>query len=395
MPDRSISTEIPPNTLTPSELERAVQLQDELRAMVSETPLMDMSDTEYARAKQLESALEGIVDNATTGTRGEIRDEIIARKTRSELASAQEALADVEDDLESFYWTQASRFGDEELREEIRQQILIQQTQNQPEVLTEVRRVVNPETGETEMTSRYEPGSIDQQPVRVPKPAQPIEPPFIDNLDGTMTIPSPPLPPVTVQEDSLSNLGLPEAVIDEYREVVESNNGIRLQQYLDTLPTEQADILYQQSSTGNLVNLPGSTTTIPSGYEKFEPESVRQLQAALSIYDNITNQIRSLPKIEVVDQYGTDYLPDWTKMQDVRYVDADGTVKTISAETLNMQQFKWGWTPTASEHVKNIIAQDFTNIDVGYLDRNNNSENGNTRLTISPPVFSINEDNEE
>ena len=124
---------------------------------------MDMTDAEYARVRQLETALDDIVENSTTGTRGAVRDEIIQREKREELASAQEALAEVEDDLDGFYWTQAGREEDEAQREKLRQDVLASQTENTPYAVQEVKTIVNPETGEREDVPEYIPTSIDER----------------------------------------------------------------------------------------------------------------------------------------------------------------------------------------------------------------------------------------
>ena len=398
MPDRSISTEIPPNTLTPSELERAVRLQDELRAMVSETPLMDMSDTEYARAKQLESALEGIVDNATTGTRGEIRDEIIQREKRSELASAQEQLSQVEDDLDGYYWTTRGREEDEARREELRQQVLISQTENAPQVMDRVQTIVNPETGEKELQTIYTPTSISERPVIVPK-IEPLPTPHIDNGDGTITIEGPPTPPTVVPDDSLAAIdatSLSEEQKQEYFDALASNNGIKVNQFIESLPEEQRNEVLQLSETQDLVILPGSVadrTVLPSGSElnRVSDEQLRQLQGAQQVYDNIANQVRSLPLKTVSFTYPDGSVDTWEEadisyLQPITYVAGDGTVKTLNPLETSAFNNGMGWTVGNAEQLMVHIAQDFDKISVG----DTSSSDTAGRIRLSRGYFAIN-----
>ena len=397
MPDRSISTQIPPNTLTPIEMERAVVIQKELEAMIRETPLTSMTDTEYARARQLEQALEGIVENATTGTRGEIRDEVIQREKRSELANVKEQLTQVESNLDGWYWTTAGREEDEIRREEIRKQVLIAQTENRPIVMDEVQRVVNPETGEPELRPVYTPTSISDRPIIIPKP-DPLPDVYIDNEDGTITVEGPTVQRPTVTSEgaeAIDATSLSDDQKQEFLEALGSNNGIKVQQFIDSLPDEQQNEIYQLEQTQNLVQLPGSVvdTSLP-GLANVPEESARQFTAAQAVYDNITNQFVNLPFVQKSFTYPDGKVDTWeerdlTQLQPVRYVDSNGNVQTFNPLETGLLDDGMGWTPRNQEKVLSGIAENFDAVTFTRGGTGPQSGDGRTRVSIGFGNFAI------
>ena len=128
---------------------------------------MDMSEAEYARVKQLELAAQGVVDNATTGTRGEIRDAKILEENRQRISELQTERDELTDDLDGWYWTAKGRREDEEKLEQVNQELLAMQNDNAPVVMDDVVRIVNPETGEPEIQPVYKLEKIDNVPVVV------------------------------------------------------------------------------------------------------------------------------------------------------------------------------------------------------------------------------------
>ena len=83
-------------------------------------------------------------------------------------------------------------------------------------------------TGASKKDATLELSMIQQQktcPI-IPKPAE-LPDVYIDNNDGTITIPPPPPNTYNVTsegETAIDNLNIPEDVKEEYKEVLESNN---------------------------------------------------------------------------------------------------------------------------------------------------------------------------
>jgi GH24 family phage-related lysozyme (muramidase) len=406
MAPRSVSTEIPANTLTPIEMEQALVIQKEIRRLTTETPLMDMTDTEYARVRQLETTLNDIVENSTTGTRGAVRDEIVQREKRSELASAQEALAEIEDDLDGFYWTQSGREEDEAQREKLRQEVLVSQTENLPYAMQEVKTIVNTETGEREDVPEYLPMSIDERPIIIPKP-DPLPDVYIDNRDGTITVEGPPVQNPTVTDDgfdAIDNTSLSEEQKQEYFEALESNNGIKVQQFIGSLPVEQQTEILQLEKTQELVKLPGSSVDMSNpSYQNLTESEAKQLEAANTVMRNFENQIPSLPRIErtftfpdgTVDRWSD---PDWQQLQPVPYIDADGNVQTfnpIDYFPSDVNDPRYGYSPTVQGRMMQGLADNFPALEVGNYGGKEESSSGKLRTEIAGNGFIVAEDKEQ
>ena len=406
MQPRSISATIPSNTLTPVEMEQAVAIQQEIRTLINETPLMQMDDTEYARVKQLELSLEGIIDNATTGTRGEIRDEIIQREKRSELASAQEQLSQVENDLDGWYFTERGREEDTAQREQLKQQVLISQTENTPYAIQEVKTIVNPETGERESVPEYVPTSIDKRPIIITKP-DPLPDVYIDNRDGTITVEGPPVQNPTVTDsgfDAIDATSLSEDQKQEYFEALESNNGIKVKQFIDSLPAEQQTEILQLEQTQELVKLPGSSVDMSNpAYENLTENEAKQLEAANTVMQNFENQIPSLPRIEksytfpdgTVETW-TD--PDWQQLQPVPYIDADGNVQTfnpIDYFPSDVNDPTYAFSPTVQGRMMQGLADSFPALEVGSYGSKEETSSGKLLTEIAGNGFIVAEDKEQ
>ena len=406
MAPRSVSTEIPANTLTPAEMEQALVIQKEIRRLTTETPLMDMTDAEYARVRQLETALNDIVENSTTGTRGAVRDEIIQREKREELASAQEALAEVEDELDGWYWTQSGREEDEAQREKLRQDVLASQTENAPYAVQEVKTIVNPDTGEREDIPEYVPTSIDKRPIIVPK-SDTLPDVYIDNGDGTITVEGPPIQKPTVTDDGLDAIdatSLSEDQKQEYFDALESNNGIKVKQFIDSLPAEQQTEILQLEQTQELVKLPGSSVDMSTpGYENLTESEARQLEAANTVMNNFENQISSLPRVEksytfpdgTVDTW-TD--PDWQQLQPVPYIDADGNVQTfnpIDYFPSDVNDPTYAYSPTVQRRMMQGLADSFPALEVGGYGKSDDTSTGKLRTEIAGNGFIVAEDKEQ
>lgn len=406
---RTVHTEFEPNTLTTEEAEQARAIQAEMRDMLRQTPLMRMSDTEYARLKQLESSFNDIVDNATTGTRGEVADELVEREKRSDLEQSKADLAKVQDDVDKFSVSDlipGNQAEDEALRDELKQKVLAQQSTTQPDVMTEVVTIKDPITGEDKLVPVYEPSSIEDNPVVIPKPQPPLPTPHIDNGDGTITIEGPPLKIPETTDEAVLAVDETSLTIEQKREYIDalsSNNGIKVKQFIDSLPEDQQNEILSLQETQELVKLPGSDVDydLPE-FQGVPPESAQEMTVARTVYDNIANQVSSLPKVAKTFTYpdGTtdvEMLPDFSQLQDVKYVDANGEIKTMKSEDVLTVIPEYGWTPTVSENIKRNIAKQLPSISVGTTTVNSESEGGVLRQEVGFPVFSIEkqEDSEE
>ena len=110
---RSVVTELPANTLTPIEYEKARAIQQEIRTKLSETSIIDMTAEEYAEVKTLESAINGMVTEATTGERGELLDSYNENKRLERVAVLEAQKLELEENLDSWYWKTVDRTADE------------------------------------------------------------------------------------------------------------------------------------------------------------------------------------------------------------------------------------------------------------------------------------------
>lgn len=407
MAPRSVSTEFEPNTLTTAEAEQARAIQKEMRDMLRGKSIMDMTDAEYAKLKRLESSFNELVTNATTGTRGAVVDELVEQQKRSDLEQSKADLARVQDDVDRFNLNDlipGNQAEDEALRDELRDQVLIKETENSPVILDSVKEVVNPETGEKELIPEYIPAPIEGRPIVIPKPAPPLPQPHIDNGDGTITVEGPSnvtYPEVDSEEVSRildSSLSLEEQ--REYIEAIESNNGIKVNQFIESLPEDKKIEVLQLQETRELVKLPGDRVDMSNpAYQNISESSARQLDAANSIMSNFENQMSSLPRVEktytfpdgTVDTW-TD--PDYTQIQPVPYVDANGNVKTFNP--LNYfpspsNEAEFGYTPTVQGRMMQGLADDFPALEIGDSNKANKTDN----VTIGGYSFKVVEENEE
>ena len=120
---RSVSAEIPADTLTPIEYEKAQQLQTELRQRIQAKPLNEMTTEEYQEVKDLESGINGMVDAATTGERGEQNIQFREQRRDNEIAELEAQEAEVQADLDSWYWSKSGRTEDENKLADIQKQL--------------------------------------------------------------------------------------------------------------------------------------------------------------------------------------------------------------------------------------------------------------------------------
>jgi GH24 family phage-related lysozyme (muramidase) len=111
---RSVVTEVPTNTLTPIEYEKARHIQGEIRDKLAETPIQDMTEEEYTEVKQLETAVTDMVTAATTGERGDLLKQYETQERNKQIATLEAEEAELQDDLDSWYWTNKGRKEDEQ-----------------------------------------------------------------------------------------------------------------------------------------------------------------------------------------------------------------------------------------------------------------------------------------
>ena len=120
---RSVVTEVPTNTLTPIEYEKVRHIQGEIRDKLVETPIQDMTEEEYTEVKQLETAVTDMVTAATTGERGDLLKQYETQERNKQIATLEAEEAELQDDLDSWYWTNKGRKEDEQsilgIREEL------------------------------------------------------------------------------------------------------------------------------------------------------------------------------------------------------------------------------------------------------------------------------------
>lgn len=120
---RSVNSEIPKDTLTPIEYEKAQHIQNELRQKLQATPLSEMTEQEYQEVKELERGVNGMVEAATTGERGEQNVQFREQRRDRQIVELEEQEAEIQDDLDSWYWTSAGRIEDEEKLAEVQKQL--------------------------------------------------------------------------------------------------------------------------------------------------------------------------------------------------------------------------------------------------------------------------------
>jgi hypothetical protein len=272
--------------------------------------------------------------------------------------------------------------------------------------MTEVVTIKDPITGEDKLVPVYEPSSIEDNPVVIPKPQPPLPTPHIDNGDGTITVEGPPLKIPETTDEAVLAVDETSLTIEQKREYIDalsSNNGIKVKQFIDSLPEEQQNEILSLQETQELVKLPGSDVDydLPE-FQGVPPESVQEMTVARTVYDNIANQVSSLPKIAKTFTYpdGTtdvEMLPDFSQLQDVKYVDANGEIKTMKSEDALTIIPEYGWTPEVSENIKRNIAKQLPSISVGTTTVNSESEGNVLRQEVGFPVFTIEkqEDSEE
>ena len=411
MAPRSVSTEFEPNTLTTQEAEQARAIQKEMREMLKGKSIMDMSDAEYAKLKRLERSFNEIVDNATTGVRGEVVDELVEQQKRSDLEQSKADLARVQDDVDRFNFNDlipGNQAEDEALRDELREEVLIKETENRPVILDSVKEVVNPETGEKELKPEYKPAPIEGRPIIIPKPAPPLPQPHIDNGDGTITVEGPSnvtYPEVDSEEVSRildSSLSLEEQ--REYIEAIESNNGIKVNQFIESLPEDKKLEVLQLQETRELVKLPGDRVDMSNpAYQNMSESSAKQLDAANSIMVNIENQMASLPRVEKSytfpdGEVSTWTDPDYIQLQPIPYVDANGNVQTFSPLDYfpsPSNEAEFGYSPNVQAKIMQGLADGFPALDIGGNSPSSEDTDGKSRLEISGYSFIVTDDNEK
>lgn len=120
---RSFGYEIEPNTMTVGELNKVSSLNDEANSIIDGRSLHDLSDEEYSQVKSIEGTISQMNTNATTGTRGEVRDALEAERLTTQIQNDEAELAEVNDDLDSWYWTKKGRREDEERKQELEKSI--------------------------------------------------------------------------------------------------------------------------------------------------------------------------------------------------------------------------------------------------------------------------------
>ena len=120
---RSFGYEIEPNTMTAGELNKVSSLNEEANSIINGRSLHDLSDEEYSQVKSIEGTIKQMNTNATTGTRGEVRDALEAERLTTQIQKDEAELAEVNDDLDSWYWTKKGRRDDEERKQELEKSI--------------------------------------------------------------------------------------------------------------------------------------------------------------------------------------------------------------------------------------------------------------------------------
>ena len=138
---REYSFDTGKKTLTAQEFNQVQSLHDENQDPINGRSLWDLTDTEYAQVKANENAINKITENATTGVRGEVRNEVIDKEKRENISQLKLEEQALEDELDGFYFTNKGRQEDEQKLNEVREQILIDQIESSPVVMTEVQEL--------------------------------------------------------------------------------------------------------------------------------------------------------------------------------------------------------------------------------------------------------------
>ena len=106
---RSVVTEVPTGTLTPIEYEKARRIQGEIRDKIIETPIQDMTDEEYVEVKTLETAVNDMVNEATTGERGDLLKQYESQERNKRISELEAEEAEIQTRLDDWYWTKKGR----------------------------------------------------------------------------------------------------------------------------------------------------------------------------------------------------------------------------------------------------------------------------------------------
>ncbi len=365
-------------TLTAQEYDKVESLHNENKDIIKGRSLHDLTDEEYAEVKANENAINKITENATSGVRGEVRNEIIDKEKRQTISELKADELELEDDLDGWYFTNKGRTEDEQKLEEVRQQILIEQVDSSPLVMTEVQEINGNLGGSHFVTDNDMKTTIDD-PVIIPKPDV-LPDVYIDNNDGTITVPPPPPNTYTVTNENyvrMDQTTLSEESKQELVEALESNNGIKVKQVIDGLPVEQQNEILQLQQTQELVELPGSKpaqlkySEVGNATSEITESDAKELDAARSIYDNLANQQKDLPAIVVDEELGGETFqfryPDVSEFQPVKYLDKNGQVQEyqIPTEIQNTVNSTGGWTIGTVNAIKNDIANNFDSISTG------------------------------
>ena len=369
---REYSFDTGKKTLTAQEFNQVQSLHDENQDLINGRSLWDLTDTEYAQVKANENAINKITENATTGVRGEVRNEVIDKEKRENISQLKLEEQELEDELDGFYFTNKGRQEDEQKLNEVREQILIDQIESSPIVMTEVQELTGNQGGSNFKTDNL-PKTTEDSPIIVPKPDV-LPDVYVDNNDGTITVPPPPPNTYSVTPSgntAIDNLNVPDDVKDEYKEVLESNNGLKVKQFIDDLPVDQANEIYQLQQTQDLVEYPGSQPAVLNegvDITGITESDKKQLAAARSIYDNISKQAETLPRRTLTQTYGdetfVDQTPDMSFIEPVKYIDADGNVQEYVIDTSKVDTEN-GWTVPMLDQMKKDIASKFPSIGTG------------------------------
>ena len=124
----------------------------------------------------------------------------------------------------------------------------------------------------------------------------------------------------------------------------------------------------------------------------------KQLAAARSIYDNLINQKNNLPTktITYTEDLGngpetwTEVVPDFSKLEPVNYIDADGNVQTYAVDPNDPALNKdMGFTVGVIDHLHDDIATRFPSINKSQKVSVKENPGGPTEITFGLPRFGI------
>lgn len=339
---RTLDVNVPHNTLTPKEWERALQLEAEMGDIFAKTDprgdIDDLSEEDYTRLKEIESTLDTMVTATEEDTyRAEIASSSgIERTVVPELQEKEEALEEINDELDGFYLFTDSRKEDEEKREEILQETLALRSKAPSVTITEIAPLRDPSTGEVVNVAipEFKPVDINKEPIAI------ITPP-------------------------------------------EGGNGLAS---VDLTPPAQPG---QEPATGQ---------------ESLTDNEIHQVNEANNIYNQIVQHATD-NRITINDIDGNPVeIPDYSNIGPITYTDANGVTQTIEnpKETFGLYTFAadeyYPMYTSEINEVKGKIADFFP--DVGtydpYAKSNNDAltgavENGSGRavITMTPNKFGI------